>query len=529
MGPRGRAQPALVAAGHHHLGGRRRRRRRRRGRARPVGARHQRLLQDASTASRTGARLTRRRPHRPAPHPLPARAARRAVPARRTARSTYARCGCTPAASSGTATTCTSPAPRAASARSASTTSCGCPPGDATGCGCRGDRVDTFGYRYVAAVAVQLRRARGARRTSGCATRSPRWTAARRPTSWSPASTAAATMTTRLARYEIDPATSLLQRGRRRPLASRWRSRTAASGACRARWSCGGTWFVTTSRGQLPAGQRLGRHAPATCAEHRCALPVGPEDITYWPSTRPAVVPQRVPRAPLRLRDGPVALRLSRRLPSVAAARASWRDCATSRSAESQTSASSSSSPPATLRVECVTRSQPGAGTRAHVDAQLQRRRPAEHAEVEGDRRQRVDGEQQHQRVGLAAVGHPQPALDQAAPRRLARAPSRRSAGSSRRSSRSRKLGLLHERPAARRSVRHAASGGGRSGGVGGGADVVGQRVEVAVRRQRPDPLDLATVLVAAPARPGRCDRLPTGRAAPRCAPSPGRAATAER
>ena len=34
----------------------------------------------------------------------------------------------------------------------------------------------------------------------------------------------------------------------------------------------------------LPAGQRVGRPARARSVERRRQLPVGPEDITYWPA-----------------------------------------------------------------------------------------------------------------------------------------------------------------------------------------------------------------------------------------------------
>ena len=43
-----------------------------------------------------------------------------------------------------------------------------------------------------------------------------------------------------------------------------------------------GTWFVTTSRGRFRLGSVwVGR--PGRLAERRHQLPVGPEDITYWP------------------------------------------------------------------------------------------------------------------------------------------------------------------------------------------------------------------------------------------------------
>ena len=57
-------------------------------------------------------------------------------------------------------------------------------------------------------------------------------------------------------------------------------------------------------------------------------------------------------------------------------------------------------------------RSHPGAGRARTCTVELEGGRPAGQAEVEGHRRQRVGRQQQHQRVGLAAVGQPEPAAD---------------------------------------------------------------------------------------------------------------------
>ena len=92
-----------------------------------------------------------------------------------------------------------------------------------------------------------------------------------------------------------------------------------------------------------------------------------------------------------------------------ACARASCRDCATSRSALSQTSASSSRKPPARLRVVMETRSGPGAGReRTWTVSSTVGTQPGQ-ADLEGGRRQRVDREEQGERVGVAAVGEPEP------------------------------------------------------------------------------------------------------------------------
>lgn len=101
---------------------------------------------------------------------------------------------------------------------------------------------------------------------------------------------------------------------------------------------------------------------------------------------------------------------------------ANCRDWATRRSAESQTSQSSSNIPRPRSRRHLDP--QPaGSGDRADVSRQLDGRRPAGPAEVEGHRRERVDDVEQHDRVGLAAVGEAQPSLEQPAPARLAEHP----------------------------------------------------------------------------------------------------------
>jgi hypothetical protein len=91
-----------------------------------------------------------------------------------------------------------------------------------------------------------------------------------------------ADMTTRLVRYRIDPATSLLdvdRDGTCRPALLDDGGVQGMQGATVVR----GTWFVTTSRGRYRLGSVwVGR--PGALREHRHQLPVGPEDITYWPA-----------------------------------------------------------------------------------------------------------------------------------------------------------------------------------------------------------------------------------------------------
>ena len=87
--------------------------------------------------------------------------------------------------------------------------------------------------------------------------------------------------TTRLARYEIDPETALLRPdddGPCRPVALEDGGIPGMQGATVVH----GTWFVTTSHGRFRLGSVwVGR--PGALTEHAHQLPVGPEDITYWP------------------------------------------------------------------------------------------------------------------------------------------------------------------------------------------------------------------------------------------------------
>jgi hypothetical protein len=89
-------------------------------------------------------------------------------------------------------------------------------------------------------------------------------------------------MTTRLVRYEVDPATSLLrtdEAGTSRPLALDERGIGHMQGAT----VVGGRWYVTTSAGRYLLGS-VWTGTPGDLRRSRFAIPVGPEDITYWPS-----------------------------------------------------------------------------------------------------------------------------------------------------------------------------------------------------------------------------------------------------
>ena len=89
--------------------------------------------------------------------------------------------------------------------------------------------------------------------------------------------------TRRLVRYHLDPTTFHLAAqddGRSRPIWLDDRGLGHMQGAA----VVGDTYYVTSSRGRYRLGHMyVGR--PGRFRRFRRALPVGPEDITYWPST----------------------------------------------------------------------------------------------------------------------------------------------------------------------------------------------------------------------------------------------------
>jgi hypothetical protein len=157
------------------------------------------------------------------------------------------------------------------------------PTGDATRLGIR-DRspatVDAFGYRYL----LPVRFTYDARTGEGCT--GMRYSFASVDRSTTPHQLVAGEYAhrkgpTRLARFDIDPSTSLLSvaaDGRSVPAALEDAGVLGMQGATVVR----GTWFVTTSRGRYRLGSVwVGR--PGRLREHRHQLPVGPEDVTFWP------------------------------------------------------------------------------------------------------------------------------------------------------------------------------------------------------------------------------------------------------
>jgi hypothetical protein len=89
--------------------------------------------------------------------------------------------------------------------------------------------------------------------------------------------------TRRLARYPLDPETLHLaagEDGASRPLGLDEQGAVRMQGAAIAR----GTWYVTASTGHwVPGSVYVGR--PGSWRRYRYATPMGPEDVTWWPST----------------------------------------------------------------------------------------------------------------------------------------------------------------------------------------------------------------------------------------------------
>ncbi len=89
--------------------------------------------------------------------------------------------------------------------------------------------------------------------------------------------------TRRLARFPLDPESLILaaeEDGATRPLGLDHEGAARTQGATIAR----GTWYLTASTGhRVPGSMYVGR--PGAWRRFRWATPVGPEDITWWPST----------------------------------------------------------------------------------------------------------------------------------------------------------------------------------------------------------------------------------------------------
>lgn len=140
--------------------------------------------------------------------------------------------------------------------------------------------VDAFGYRYL----LPVRFTYDARTEAGST--KMRYSFASVDRSTSPHHLVAGEYAhrsgpTRLARFAIDADTSLLSvasDGRSVPVTLEEAGVFAMQGAT----VVNGTWFLTTSRGRYRLGS-IWVGEPGNFREHRHQLPVGPEDITYWP------------------------------------------------------------------------------------------------------------------------------------------------------------------------------------------------------------------------------------------------------
>jgi hypothetical protein len=157
------------------------------------------------------------------------------------------------------------------------------PTGDASRLRIRGGAratVDTFGHRYL----LPVRFTYDARQAAGMP--KMRYSFASIDRSSTPHQLVAGEYAhgsgpARLVRYDVDPSTSLLSAapdGRSVPVSLVDGGVLGMQGAT----SVHGTWFVTTSRGRYRLGS-LWSGRPGELREHRHQLPVGPEDITYWP------------------------------------------------------------------------------------------------------------------------------------------------------------------------------------------------------------------------------------------------------
>jgi hypothetical protein len=144
------------------------------------------------------------------------------------------------------------------------------------------DRVASYGHRYVLPVRFAYR-ARAEKGQSGL-----RFSFLSLDRSTSPPSLLAGeygrgTQSTRLARFEMDEATSLLVPGDDDRVQPAWLDEAGVrqmQGAVTARRR----YYITVSRGaRWPGTVFVG--TPGSLSKRSLAVPVGPEDISYWPSS----------------------------------------------------------------------------------------------------------------------------------------------------------------------------------------------------------------------------------------------------
>jgi hypothetical protein len=157
-----------------------------------------------------------------------------------------------------------------------------CASGDASRLGVDGDRVSSYGYRYLAPVRFTYD-AQGPDDKQKLRYSFLSLDRAATPPELVVGEYGRGKQSRRLARFPLEPETMLLHRdedGRSWPLALDDGGEGHMQGAAVAR----GNYYVTVSRGPTtPGSVYVGQ--PGDFRRHRWAAPVGPEDIAYWPST----------------------------------------------------------------------------------------------------------------------------------------------------------------------------------------------------------------------------------------------------
>ena len=186
----------------------------------------------------------------------------------------------------------------------------------------------------------------------------------------------------------------------------------------------GGSYYLSVSTGRTrPGSVHVG--GPGAFRAFPLATPMGPEDLVVVAVDRRAVVGHRASLAALGVQHGAPLVR-----PLIAPGQ---QGAGSDRAGLAGQLTALRDQPPGGVPDLAVLLEHPArhvAGrvpdlqparrrVGADVGGELQRRRPAGHPEVEGHRREGVDGEQQRERVRLASVVEPEPCLQDAVAARL--------------------------------------------------------------------------------------------------------------